>query len=81
MRLSKAIRRQEFLAKKLEKGEATESDLDKLDEIEDFVMGIYTGLFKDETKDNSEVTAWVENTPMAIIVQAFEDIKEQANGE
>ena len=81
LKLSKAIRRQEFLAKKLEKGDATEADLDKLDEIEDFIMSVYTGLFKDDTADNSDVTEWMNSTPLAIIVQAFEDIKEQANGE
>lgn len=78
LQLSKNQRRGEFLTKKIEKGDATEEDLDKMDAIEDFMVDFFTGIFRDGTKDNSEVKAWVDATPLAVIGQAFEDIKKQA---
>ena len=79
LKMGKMKRRQEFLAKKAENGTATEEDLDRLDAIEDEFFQFFKNIFKDDTKDNSEVSDWVENTPTAIIMQAIEDIREQAN--
>ena len=79
LKMSKLQRRQDFLSKKVENGTATEADLDRFDEIEDWFFNFFKTLFNDGTKDNQAVNDWVENTPMAIILQAFEDIKEQAN--
>lgn len=79
LKMSKMKRRQEFLAKKIENGTVTEEELDKYDEIEDFFYTFFQNLFQDGTEDNKAVHEWVDNTPMAVILQAFEDIKDQAN--
>lgn len=79
LKMGKMKRRQEFLARKAENGTATEEDLDRLDNIEDEFFQLFKNIFRDETPDNSEVSEWVENTPTAIIMQAIEDIREQAN--
>ena len=79
LKMTKMRRRSDFLTKKVEKGDATEEDLDRLDAIEDEFFEFFKSVFKDSTKDNSEVAEWIEKTPMAIIMQAIEDIKEQAN--
>lgn len=79
LKMGKMKRRQEFLAKKADDGTAAEEDLDRLDAIEDEFFQFFKNIFKDDTEDNSEVNEWIEITPMAIIMQAIEDIREQAN--
>lgn len=79
LRMGKMKRRTDLLSKKVEGGTATEADLDRLDAMEDEFLDLFKHMFKDSTKDNSEVAEWIEKTPMAIIMQAIEDIKEQAN--
>jgi hypothetical protein len=79
LKMSRHKRRQEFLAKKIEKGIATEEDLDKYDEIDEFFFDFFRDMFQDGTEDNNSVHEWVDSTPMAVILQAFEDIKEQAS--
>lgn len=78
LQLSKLQRRGEFAQKKIDDGTATEADLDMLDSAEAFMLEFFTSIFKDSTKDNSEVKAWVEATPLAVIGAAFEDIKKAA---
>jgi ASC-1-like (ASCH) protein len=80
MRLSQAQRRLTMLDQKVENKTATEEDLDKYDSYELVVYETFKSMFKDNTKNNSEVSKWVEETPLAIMVQVFEDLKEQANG-
>lgn len=79
LKMSKHKRRQEFLSKKIDKGIATEQDLDRYDEIEDYFYDFFRNLFQDGTEGNEAVHKWVDSTPMSVILQAFEDIKEQAN--
>lgn len=79
LKMGKMQRRADFLAKKVESGTATEEDLDRLDNIEDEYLNLFKNIFRDATKDNSEVSEWVEKTPTAVIMQAIEDIREQAN--
>lgn len=79
LKMSKMKRRQEFLSKKIENGTVTEEELDKYDAIEDFFYEFFQNLFQDGTEDNKSVHEWVDNTPMAVILQAFEDVKDQAN--
>ena len=79
LKMTKLRRRSDFLTKKVEKGDATEADLDRLDAMEDEFFNFFKGIFKDSTEDNSEVNEWIEKTPMALIMQAIEDIREQAN--
>lgn len=81
LRLNQAQRRLTLLDKKVEAGTATEEDLDKYDEYEQVVYSTFTNIFQDGTKDNTEVKAWITDTPMAIIALALEDIKSQANGQ
>lgn len=75
MRLMQAQRRLTLLDQKVEDGIADENDLDKYDEYEKVIVDTFRGMFKDSTKDNSEVNKWIDETPMAFIAQAFEDIK------
>jgi len=79
LQMSRVQRRQKFLADKIEKGSYTEEDLDRYDEMEQWLFDFFKTMFTDGTEDNSEVSQWMEDTPLAIILQAFEDIKEQAN--
>lgn len=81
LKLSQAQRRIKVLDKKIESDNATEEDLDRYDQYEKTIYDVFLNVFKDSTKDNSEVKEWVENTPFAIIMLAFEDIKNAANGE
>jgi len=81
LKLEQAQRRLTLLDKKIEAGEATESDLDKYDEFEEVIYSTFSRIFQDGTKDNSEVKVWMDETPMAIIAMALEDIKAQANGQ
>lgn len=78
LRFSKVQRRLKFLEKKIEDGKYDEKDLDQFDEYEDFMYDFFKGIFKDETDNNSQVNKWIDETPLGIIIQAFEDIKEQA---
>ncbi|MCA9330385.1 hypothetical protein KDA11_07060 [Candidatus Saccharibacteria bacterium] len=81
LKLGQAQRRLTLLDKKIEAGEATETDLDKYDEYEEVIYSTFSRIFQDGTKDNSEVKLWMDETPMAIIAMALEDIKSQANGQ
>lgn len=81
LRLSQAQRRLKVLDKLVESGNATEEDLDRYDAYEKTIYNIFFNMFRDSTDDNSEVKEWVEETPLAIIMLSFEDIKSQANGE
>lgn len=94
LRLSQAMRssklygsRISLLDKKIDNKEITEAELDKYEEYakkyeenEQAILSFFTGIFQDDTPDNSEVKQWVEDTPTAIIEMAFTDIKEQSNG-
>lgn len=81
LKLSQAQRRIRVLDKKIESGDVTEEDLDRYDAYEKTVYDVFLNMFRDSTKDNSEVTKWVNETPLAIILLAFEEIKNRANGE
>lgn len=82
----------DFEQKKITKEELeqfviSDSDLDRYEEYNDkqreaekIIYAFFTDIFQDSTEDNSEVKAWVEETPTAIIQLAFEDVKEAANG-
>lgn len=79
LRLNQAQRRLQVLDKKVQDGTATEADLDRYDDYEKTIYDTFLNIFQDDTEDNSEVSAWINETPMAIIVMALEDIKKQAN--
>lgn len=77
----------ELLDKKIEKGTITEEELDKYEEYskqyeenEQIVYEIFKGVFRDGSDDNAAVIKWIEETPTAVLMLAFEDVKEQANG-
>jgi hypothetical protein len=78
----------DLLDKKIDNGTITESELDKYEEYskkyednERVVYEVFQNTFRDDTKDNSDVKKWVNETPTAIIMLAFEDVKSQANSE
>lgn len=81
LQMAKAQRRMKFLDKKLTAGTENEADLDKYDELEDYMFEFFNGIFQDETDNNTEVRGWINDTPMGIILQAFEDIKNAANNQ
>lgn len=78
LEFSKMQRRVNLLEKKIQSGEATEQDLDRMDAFEDKMLDFFKSLFRDSTEDNSEVDQWVNDTPMAVIIASFEDIKRGA---
>lgn len=80
LKLNQAQRRLNLLDKKVKDGSVTEEELDRYDEYEKVVYDTFTNIFKDDTEDNSEVKKWIDETPLAIIVMALEDIKASANG-
>ena len=80
MKLSQAQRRLKLLYKKIEADTADEDDLDKYDKFEKVIFDTFKDMFKDGTKDDDKVKEWVEDTPIAIIVQVFEDVKKAADG-
>lgn len=80
--------RMNLLNKKIEASTVTEEELDryeeyktKFEENERIIYAIFTSTFKDGTADNTEVKKWVDETPMALIMMAFDDVKEQANSD
>jgi hypothetical protein len=75
--LNQSQRRAKIIEKKVESGEATEDDLDRLDQLENKMFQMFRGVFKDNTEDNSEVEAWLQQTPMPVIYAILEDIKNQ----
>ena len=95
LRLSQAFRKSKLygarinlLDKKIDSETITENELDQYEEYsklfeenEKVIFEFFTSVFKDNTKDNSEVKKWVEETPTSIIQLAFEDIQGQANNE
>lgn len=78
LRLSQAQRRIKLLDKKMADDTAVEADYDLYDKLENQSIAIFTDMFKDGSEDNAAVKAWVEATPLAVIMASFEDIKEQA---
>lgn len=81
-----AAARLELLDKKIDAGTITDQELDKYDEYskkyeqtEKTISEVIFNIFRDGTKDNSDVKKWVNDTPLGIIILAFEDVKAQAN--
>lgn len=93
LRFSQASRRAKLYAgrienidEKMSSGNVSDEELDlyeeylnKYEEAEKTIYGVFSTTFKDGTKDNSQVNAWLEETPLAIISLAFEEVKSQAN--
>lgn len=81
LRLNQAQRRLKVLQKKVDSGDADDADLDRYDDFEKTIYDAFRNMLRDETSDNAEVNKWIDETPLAIIMMAFEDIKAQANGD
>lgn len=75
--MGQANRRIQLLDKKIKDGTAEEKDYDKYDELENRIYDIFLKVFKDSTDDNSEVAAWIKETPMTVLYAVMEDIKKQ----
>lgn len=80
LRINQAQRRLTVLQKKVDSGDATDEDLDRYDAYEKTIYDAFRVMLKDTTEDNSEVNKWIDETPMVIIMMAFEELKAQANG-
>jgi hypothetical protein len=78
--LSQAQRRIKQLDRKVESGNATDEDLDEYDRLELTFYNLFRNMLSDGTEENASVHKWIDETPMAVIAQVFEEIKEQANG-
>lgn len=79
--------RLDLLDKKIESNTATEEDLDnyeiyskKYEDNEQIVYSVFQNTFKDNTKNNTDVKKWIDETPAPIIIRAFEDVKGQTDG-
>jgi len=75
----------EMLDNKIDSKTISETELDnyevysqKYEENERMIYDVFLNTFKDDTKDNESVKKWVNDTPTAIIMQAFEDVKNQS---
>lgn len=51
----------------------------KYRENERIVYETLQGMLRDNTKDNNSVKKWLDETPMVIIMQVFEDLNNQAD--
>lgn len=79
LELSRAQRRLKLLDRKIDDGSATEADYDKYDELESYIVTFMKSMFKDKTKDNSEVNKWVDETSVYDMYVYFKGIQDQAN--
>lgn len=52
----------------------------KYRENEQIVYEILQHTFKDGSEDNATVKQWLHDTPMVIIMKAFDDLKQQTSG-
>lgn len=80
--------RMKLLTDKIDSGSFDEKDLQlyektslSMAECEKFMVDFFLSYFADSTDDNREVKKWLNETPLAIIFQQFEDIRDQANGD
>lgn len=78
--------RLELLNKKIDAGTITESELDsyeeyskKYEENERVIYDVFKSVFQDNTKDNSEVSKWLDETSLSLIILAFEEISQSAD--
>lgn len=76
--LGQAKRRSEMIEKKIQAGTASDEDYDTYDRLEDRIFKLFAKIFRDSTPDNSQVAAWLDATPMAVIYAIMEDIQKQA---
>lgn len=76
--LAQIQRRLKFIEQQIESGKAIAEDIEKAEELENKMLSIFKSLFKDSTSDNSEVNAWIEDTPLSMINQVLEEIKLQS---
>jgi hypothetical protein len=79
--------RLELLDKKIAEKTITNEELDsyedyakKYEENEKIIFDIFSAVFTDDG-DNSSVHKWIDETPTAIIMRAFEDARGQSDGQ
>lgn len=79
--------RLDLLDKKIADKTITSEELDsyetyatKYEENEKIVFNIFSSVFTDD-KDNASVHKWIDETPTAIIMRAFEDARGQSDGQ
>lgn len=75
--LSQSQRRLKRLDQKIEDGSADDADYDLYDKLEMQTYNMFKDIFKDSTDGNKQVTEWLENTPLAVVMQSFEDLSKQ----
>lgn len=75
--MSQAQRRIKRLDQKIEERTATDQDYDLYDKLEAQSYSMFKNIFKDTTADNSQVNNWLEETPLGVVMQIFQDIKKQ----
>lgn len=80
LKVSQLKRRLEFLEKKIDSGTATDVDIDKCDDLEAKLYAALMSMFSDGSEDNSSVVKWMEETPLVVILQVSDDIKEKSSG-
>jgi len=77
----------ELIDKKINQVTYTEEDLDKYDDYcknydanEKIVYDVFVNTFHDGTDTNQSVKTWIYDTPLPVIMLAFEDVQKQAEG-
>ena len=78
MKMSRLQRRLKRLDKKIEDETAEDNEYDEYDKAEAWYYDVLRNIFQDGTKSNSQVHKWVDETPMFMIIAAFEDLKKQS---
>lgn len=76
-----------LLDRKIDSETITEAELDnyeeyskKYEENEGILYAVFQQTFDDGTPDNKTVKKWIDETPTAIIMMSFEDVKNKAEG-
>ena len=78
LELSRASRKSAELEAKLVKGEASDKDRKEQEQLLELAFDFYGSIFKDQTKDNSEVKQWLRETPMDLISLVVEEVQKQS---
>lgn len=75
LELSKASRKSSELEEKVKKGTASKADQEEQTRLVELAFNFYNSILKDGTEDNSEVKAWLNDTPMDVIASIVQDIQ------
>jgi hypothetical protein len=79
LKMSKYQRQIKLIQKKLDNDTATEEDIEKYDQMEEWFFEFFKSIFSDGTPENKSVKEWIDRTPTAVIFKVVEDLLKQAD--